>query len=218
MYEVYYAKKAENLDLTGERATKHVKELILQRDDETLGLEFKKNGVTPGSGGADPEDEIETARMAVLIQRACVAGSTALNQGDFQATQRRFLTVKRNSSCFGAIQSSAGQIQQHFRCTWARIQVKIHQFEIVKHSVHLIMFAFQTLEEEKPMNLAYHQSYPKFEHQFPEEHNVQWSCGQQNAQRVGSQSIQPRQTRVENFAASRKVNDIDSEDDTKDAE
>ncbi|KAA6361518.1 MAG: hypothetical protein EZS28_042954, partial [Streblomastix strix] len=106
MYEVYYAKKAENLDPTGERATKHERELLLQREDETLGLELNKKGVTPGSWGADPENEIETARMAVLIQRACVAGSTALIQGDLQATQMFFLT------CHHAVRIIAGDSQQ----------------------------------------------------------------------------------------------------------
>ncbi|KAA6386634.1 MAG: hypothetical protein EZS28_017838 [Streblomastix strix] len=106
MYEVYYAKKAENLDPASERATKHERELLLKRENETLGLELNKKGVTPGSGGADPEDEIETARMAVLIQRACVAGSTALIQGDFQATQRFFLT------CHHAARIIAGDFQQ----------------------------------------------------------------------------------------------------------
>ncbi|KAA6399379.1 MAG: hypothetical protein EZS28_005099 [Streblomastix strix] len=137
MYEVYYAKKVENLNRTGERAIKHEKEFLLQRVDETLGLEFKKNGVIPGSGGADPENEIDTARMAVLIQRACIAGSKALvkeisklRKGSISLVKyrtynrRRFLTAKRNSPCFGAIQSSVGQSQQHFRCTLARIEGK----------------------------------------------------------------------------------------------
>ncbi|KAA6386388.1 MAG: hypothetical protein EZS28_018084, partial [Streblomastix strix] len=98
MNEMHSAKKAENLDTTGERATKHERELLLQREDETLGLELNKKGVTPGYGGVHPEYEIETARMAVLIQKAYVAGQTALIQGDFQATQRFFLTC-HHASC-----------------------------------------------------------------------------------------------------------------------
>ncbi|KAA6377264.1 MAG: hypothetical protein EZS28_027212 [Streblomastix strix] len=44
--------------------------------------------------------------MAVLIQRACVAGSTALIQGDIQATQRFFLT------CHHAARIIEGDSQQ----------------------------------------------------------------------------------------------------------
>ncbi|KAA6389421.1 MAG: hypothetical protein EZS28_015050 [Streblomastix strix] len=46
------------------------RELLLQREDETLRLELNKKGETPGSEEADLENEIETARMAFLIQRA----------------------------------------------------------------------------------------------------------------------------------------------------
>ncbi|KAA6369840.1 MAG: hypothetical protein EZS28_034635 [Streblomastix strix] len=67
-------------------------EAILARQQDIVGLELNEQGVKPSTGSGDPEEEIETAQLAVLIQRACVAGSAALIQGDFPATQRFFLT------------------------------------------------------------------------------------------------------------------------------
>jgi hypothetical protein len=51
-----------------------------------LGLELNKEGIKPKSTENDPEEEIETAELAVLIQRACEAGSASVIQGDFAAT------------------------------------------------------------------------------------------------------------------------------------
>ncbi|KAA6370584.1 MAG: hypothetical protein EZS28_033889 [Streblomastix strix] len=106
MYETYYHKSAEKLDPTGERATKQEVEALLARQQDMLGLELNEQGVKPSTGSGDPEEEIETAQLAVLIQRACVAGSAALTQGDFPATQRFFLT------CHHAARFIAGEAQR----------------------------------------------------------------------------------------------------------
>ncbi|KAA6380574.1 MAG: hypothetical protein EZS28_023900 [Streblomastix strix] len=93
MYEQYYKKKATDLNPTGERATKHERELLLQRKDEILGLELNKFGVHPSTVESDANVEVETSQLAVLIQRACVASSAAMIQEDPIAVQRFFLTI-----------------------------------------------------------------------------------------------------------------------------
>ncbi|KAA6357152.1 MAG: hypothetical protein EZS28_047321 [Streblomastix strix] len=92
LFEHYYGRKASDLNPTNERATKRERELLFQREEEMLGLELNKEGVYPSTGDDDAEDDVETAQLAVLIQRACVAASTALIQGNFPATQRFILT------------------------------------------------------------------------------------------------------------------------------
>ncbi|KAA6372721.1 MAG: hypothetical protein EZS28_031752, partial [Streblomastix strix] len=92
LFEHYYGRKAADLNPTSERASKRERELLFQREEEMLGLELNKEGVYSSTGDGDAEDDVETAQLAVLIQRACVAASTALIQGDFPATQRFILT------------------------------------------------------------------------------------------------------------------------------
>ncbi|KAA6312216.1 MAG: hypothetical protein EZS28_055966, partial [Streblomastix strix] len=136
IYEMYYTKKAENLDSTGEQATKHERELLLQRDDEMLEHELNKKGVIPGSGGIDPEDRIETEKNGCSDPKGMRYRFNSLDSRRFLSYARvlsrlppcytvnrwRFLTAKRNNICFGAIQGSAGLTQQHFRCSCARIE------------------------------------------------------------------------------------------------
>ncbi|KAA6391821.1 MAG: hypothetical protein EZS28_012651 [Streblomastix strix] len=92
LYEHYYGKKASDLNPTSKRASKCETQLLFQLKEEILGLELNKEGVYPSSGDADAEDDIETASLVVLIQRACVAASTALIHFDFPVTQRLILT------------------------------------------------------------------------------------------------------------------------------
>ncbi|KAA6356351.1 MAG: hypothetical protein EZS28_048122, partial [Streblomastix strix] len=73
--------------------------------------EFKHVGVKPSTGVGDALEKIETAQLAVLIQRACEAGSAALIQGDFVATQRFFLT------CHHAARMVAGEVQRRREMT-----------------------------------------------------------------------------------------------------
>ncbi|KAA6359678.1 MAG: hypothetical protein EZS28_044796, partial [Streblomastix strix] len=63
------------------------------REDEMLGLELNKFGAHPSTGEGDANVEVETSQFAVLIQRACVAGSAAMIQEDPVAVQRFFLTI-----------------------------------------------------------------------------------------------------------------------------
>ncbi|KAA6402227.1 MAG: hypothetical protein EZS28_002242 [Streblomastix strix] len=93
IYEQYYKKKAADLDSTGKRVSKHEHTLLLQRKDEMLGPELNKFGVHPSTGEGDAKAEVETSQFAVLIQRACVAGSAAMTQEDPVAVQRFFLTI-----------------------------------------------------------------------------------------------------------------------------
>ncbi|KAA6402469.1 MAG: hypothetical protein EZS28_002003 [Streblomastix strix] len=72
LFEHCQRRKAFDLNPTSERASKRKRELL--------------------TGDGDAEDDVETALLAVLIQRACVAASTALIQVDFPATQRFILT------------------------------------------------------------------------------------------------------------------------------
>ncbi|KAA6313485.1 MAG: hypothetical protein EZS28_055745, partial [Streblomastix strix] len=58
-----------------------------------LGLELNKFGAHPSTGEGDANVEVETSQFAVLIQRACVAGSAAMIQEDPVAVQRFFLTM-----------------------------------------------------------------------------------------------------------------------------
>ncbi|KAA6400458.1 MAG: hypothetical protein EZS28_004011 [Streblomastix strix] len=91
---------------TGECATKQKMEAPLDRQQYVLGLEFNEQGMKPSTGSGDPEEEIETAQLTVLIQRACVAGSAALIQSKFPATQRFFL------SCHHTARFIAGEAQR----------------------------------------------------------------------------------------------------------
>ncbi|KAA6389146.1 MAG: hypothetical protein EZS28_015327, partial [Streblomastix strix] len=61
MYEQYNKKKTADLDPTGERASKHERELLLQREDEMLGLELNKFGAHPSTGEGDANVEVETS-------------------------------------------------------------------------------------------------------------------------------------------------------------
>ncbi|KAA6373545.1 MAG: hypothetical protein EZS28_030928 [Streblomastix strix] len=85
-------RQASDLNPSTERASKRERELLFQREEEIFGLELNKEGVYPSIIGDEAEDDVETAQLAVLIQRACVAASTALIQGDFPATQIFILT------------------------------------------------------------------------------------------------------------------------------
>ncbi|KAA6373790.1 MAG: hypothetical protein EZS28_030686 [Streblomastix strix] len=56
-----------------------------------LGLEFKMEGVYPCTANGDAKYDVKMAQFAVWIQKACVAASTALIQGDIPANQRFIL-------------------------------------------------------------------------------------------------------------------------------
>ncbi|KAA6372616.1 MAG: hypothetical protein EZS28_031857, partial [Streblomastix strix] len=106
LFEHYYGRKASDLNPTNERAIKRERELLFQQEEEMLGLELNKEGVCPSTGEDDAEYDVETAQLAVLIQRACVAASTALIKGDFPATQRFILT------CHHVVRMIAGDASQ----------------------------------------------------------------------------------------------------------
>ncbi|KAA6372319.1 MAG: hypothetical protein EZS28_032154 [Streblomastix strix] len=52
MHVVYQAKKPENLDLICEQVAKHERELLLRQENETLGFELNKKGITSESAGS----------------------------------------------------------------------------------------------------------------------------------------------------------------------
>ncbi|KAA6376933.1 MAG: hypothetical protein EZS28_027541 [Streblomastix strix] len=92
LFEHNYGRKTSDLNPSYERATKRQMVLLFQREEEMLGLELNKEGAYPSTGEDDAEDDVETAQLAFLIQRACLAASTALIQGDFSAIKRFILT------------------------------------------------------------------------------------------------------------------------------
>ncbi|KAA6383716.1 MAG: hypothetical protein EZS28_020757 [Streblomastix strix] len=88
LFEYYYGRKASDLNPTNKRAIKRERKLLFQQDDEMLGFELNKEGVYLSTSDDDAEKDVKTAQLAVLIQRTCVADSTAPIQGDFPTTQR----------------------------------------------------------------------------------------------------------------------------------
>ncbi|KAA6393461.1 MAG: hypothetical protein EZS28_011007 [Streblomastix strix] len=92
MHQQYYKKNVADLDLIGETATKHQRQLLLQREDEKLCLELNKFGAIPSTGEGNANIQVETSQSAFQIQRACVAGSAAMIYEDSFAVQRIFLT------------------------------------------------------------------------------------------------------------------------------
>ncbi|KAA6381588.1 MAG: hypothetical protein EZS28_022886 [Streblomastix strix] len=100
LFEHYFGRKASDLNPMSERASKHEREQLFQQEEEMLGLVLNKEGVYTCTSDGDAEDDIKTAQLAVLIQRTCVAASTALIQGDFPATQRFILTCHHDARVF----------------------------------------------------------------------------------------------------------------------
>ncbi|KAA6396863.1 MAG: hypothetical protein EZS28_007610 [Streblomastix strix] len=90
-FEHFYGNKASELNPTNEKATKRDKELLFQKQEEILGSELNKETLYQNTCDDDAQDDVETSELAILIQRACVAASTALIQGDFPATLRFIL-------------------------------------------------------------------------------------------------------------------------------
>ncbi|KAA6395468.1 MAG: hypothetical protein EZS28_009007 [Streblomastix strix] len=110
-YGIYYHKNAEQLDPTGERASKQEVDALLARWEEIIRLELNHIGVKPSTGVSDASEDIETAQLAVIIQRVCVAGSAALIQGNFTVTQRFLLT------CYHVARMVSGKDQRRQKMT-----------------------------------------------------------------------------------------------------
>ncbi|KAA6367255.1 MAG: hypothetical protein EZS28_037218 [Streblomastix strix] len=92
LFEHHYGRKASDSNIANERAIKKEQELLFQREEEMLGLELNKKGVSPSIGDDYAKDYVETALLTVLILRTCVAASIELIRNGFPITQRFIFT------------------------------------------------------------------------------------------------------------------------------